>query len=242
MRMHCLAGGLVAAGHDAYLVSGGRPVPRPRFAVEPEIIVLPTLRRTDGGALVGGDGEEVRPLLRRRAATLADAVTAIRPDVVLVDHYPFSKWELAEEIEGAIAAARRADDRARAVCSLPRHRSPEPPRNRRPRPLCLPRRRLPRPWLRRAARACRSPVVPPRRPLRGRSHPDRARAGDGLRRGAAGARAGRRAPQHTVRRRQRRRSRCHGVPPGRDRGARAAVTPCTRRAGPAPRVRARRCR
>ena len=39
-------------------------------------------------------------------------------DVVLVEHYPFSKWALAGEIEATIAAARHANAAVRVVCSV----------------------------------------------------------------------------------------------------------------------------
>ena len=117
VRMHCIAASL-AAEHEVHLVDGGRPVPRPPFAAEPGRLVVPTLVRSPSGALVGDHGEPGDEVLARRAVVLADAVTAIRPDVVLVDHYPFSKWELSPEIDAAVSAARAASDRVQVVCSL----------------------------------------------------------------------------------------------------------------------------
>ena len=117
VRMHCLASGLARA-HEVHLVDGGRPVPRPHLAAEPQRLRLPTLARTATGELVGGDGGPAAPVVLRRAQVLADAIDAIRPDVLLVDHYPFSKWELTTEIDAAIAATRAANRSARVVCSL----------------------------------------------------------------------------------------------------------------------------
>jgi predicted glycosyltransferase len=117
VRMHAIATALAGA-HEVYLVEGGRPVPRPAQATEPRRLVLPTLLRTPEGELVGAEGERVADVLAARAGVLADAVAALRPDVVLVDHYPFSKWELTAEIDAAADAARAVNAGAKVVCSL----------------------------------------------------------------------------------------------------------------------------
>ena len=114
---HNIARGL-AKGHDVYLVKGGRPVPRRSALVEPRSISLPILHRSHDGQLVAEDGRGAGEVLARRAELLADAARDIRPDVVLVDHYPFSKWELQSEISAAITAARAANPRVQVVCSL----------------------------------------------------------------------------------------------------------------------------
>src|SRR5262245_39724345 len=102
---HNIARGL-AARHDVYLVEGGRRVPRPARATEPRSIEVPILIRTPTGTLVGEDGRIGDDVVARRAEVLAESVRAIEPDVVLVDHYPFSKWELHPEISTMISAAR----------------------------------------------------------------------------------------------------------------------------------------
>ena len=43
---------------------------------------------------------------------------ALRPDVVVIEHYPFSKWEHEGEIEALIGAARAANPGVRVVSSL----------------------------------------------------------------------------------------------------------------------------
>jgi predicted glycosyltransferase len=117
VRMHTIAGAL-AERHDVHLVEGGRPVPRPRLGFEPSRIPLPLLQRDADGALTGADGGSADAILAARADQLTAALAELRPDVLLVDHYPFSKWELGDEIEHAAATARRANADARVVCSL----------------------------------------------------------------------------------------------------------------------------
>lgn len=115
VRMHALARGL-AADHDVVLVDGGRPVPR-AGAEGPRRLVLPRLSRRQG-RLCADAGGGVEAVLEERARRLASTAEALRPDVVLVDHHPFSKWELDGEIAALVAAARRARPGVRVLCSL----------------------------------------------------------------------------------------------------------------------------
>lgn len=116
VRMHALACGL-CPGNEVHLLAGGRPVPRAPDPVDLRIVSLPPLARS-GGALIALDGTPIASVLAARVAVLVRAVEQIRPHVVLVDHYPFSKWELDAEITAAIDAARRCDPAVRVLCSL----------------------------------------------------------------------------------------------------------------------------
>jgi predicted glycosyltransferase len=53
-----------------------------------------------------------------RAAALGAAAGALRPDVLVVEHYPFSKWALGEEIGALVEAVRAARPAAKVVCSV----------------------------------------------------------------------------------------------------------------------------
>ncbi|MBX3025480.1 hypothetical protein KF840_11305 [bacterium] len=115
--MHALACGL-SREHEVELVDGGRPVPRAPDPPALRLLSLPRLARA-GGRLVALDGgAPVAAMLAERADILARAIAARPPDAVLIDHFPFSKWELAAEIAAAIAAARRGNPAARIFCSL----------------------------------------------------------------------------------------------------------------------------
>jgi len=117
VRMRAIARGLSPA-HEVYLVVGGRPVPGQRRPDEPEVVGLPALFRADGRLSAAGGPSSVPELLEERARTLARAVERIRPQIVLIEHYPFSKWELEPEMAATIEAARRSSAGVRIVCSL----------------------------------------------------------------------------------------------------------------------------
>lgn len=95
----------LATAHEVHLVAGGRPFPGSRDAPGVRFIDLPPIWREDG-RVVGAS-------LDGRKRPLADAVRRIAPDVLMIEHFPFSKWELADEALAAIEAAKGA----RVVCS-----------------------------------------------------------------------------------------------------------------------------
>ena len=117
VRTHAIACGL-ARTHQVLLVDGGRPVPR--LASPPALASLPLPRiGHHAGALVALD--DPRPLARvldERIERLTAAARAHAPDVVTIEHYPWSKWELEAETLALVEAARDANPSVRVVCSL----------------------------------------------------------------------------------------------------------------------------
>jgi predicted glycosyltransferase len=118
VRMLAIARGLRTAGHEVHLVDGGRAVPRREGPFDPTLIELPRLVRLGADIVAEETGRSVTEVLADRTRLLTEAARRICPDAVLVDHYPFGRWELDAEIGGMIAAARRANARARVVCSV----------------------------------------------------------------------------------------------------------------------------
>ena len=116
VRMHAIANGLAAA-HDAFIVNGGRYVPMPEDSPRLQRIRLHPVFRADG-ALRHRDRTDIATILEERSEQLCSAIAEIAADVLLIEHYPFSKWELESEILAAIEVARTRNPRVRIICSL----------------------------------------------------------------------------------------------------------------------------
>lgn len=114
-----IAEALVRAGADVTLVSGGEPVALPR---DPAIrfVQLPPIRARDARfSLIDGVGNAVDDALRQRRRTaLLEAFASARPDVVIIEGFPFARRAFRFELDPLIAAARAAVPRPRLICSL----------------------------------------------------------------------------------------------------------------------------
>jgi predicted glycosyltransferase len=118
VRLHEIAREL-ARHHEAHLVQGGRPVPRAR-ATGIHDVTLPALVRRDGRIVLldAADGHDTGAVLRERALRLDAALGALQPDVLVVEYYPFSRWDSQDEILGLLASARARCPGIRIVCSV----------------------------------------------------------------------------------------------------------------------------
>lgn len=101
-RMATLAGELATA-HDVTVVNAGRGSAEAAAFAQ---VDLPPLPVTGGRVQVPGVGHSC---WAARAETIRRTVEATGPHVVVVEHYPFSKWELGPEIETLLATARSAN-------------------------------------------------------------------------------------------------------------------------------------
>ena len=108
----------LARAHRVQLVDGGRTVPWSDPGAGLERVGIPALIRARRGLEPLDPGVGLEVALRRRARSLRDAAAALAPDIVVVEHFPFSKWELRGEILALLEAARTANPRLRVVCSL----------------------------------------------------------------------------------------------------------------------------
>ena len=105
----------LAERHRVSILDGGRRVTIPEVL---QRIEVPRLARCKGqlGLL---DGERITgDALDLRRQSLCRMLEQQRSDVVLVEHFPFSKWELAEEINVVQAAARRVNPGVKIIASL----------------------------------------------------------------------------------------------------------------------------
>ena len=117
VRASALAAAL-ARKHDVFFAHGGRTVPRPDPERELEVVQLPGLFRGERGLESVDSTRPIVDVLRERSAILRRAAARIKPDVVLVEHYPFSKWELTEEVDALFEAAAAANPKGRRISSV----------------------------------------------------------------------------------------------------------------------------
>lgn len=117
--MH-LARALAEGGFETVLASGGTklgvaPDPRVGFVQLPPIKTVGTDFRNlldEAGRPV----DEARRAERKRA--LGDLAVRFRPDVVITEHFPFGRRQLADEFLGLIAAAKVANPASIALSSI----------------------------------------------------------------------------------------------------------------------------
>jgi predicted glycosyltransferase len=116
MRARTIAREL-AASHDVWLTDGGRPVPTADDA-RVHLLRLPRLHRVSGELVPLESGRSLAAVWRERRERLSGAVMELRPDVVVIEHFPFSKWELADEIGFLLEHARESNPASRRICSV----------------------------------------------------------------------------------------------------------------------------
>lgn len=86
----------LAKRHQVWMFDGGKPVPHK----QPEglhYIKLPRIHRWKG-RLESLSDETVEQTLEKRTEVIKKACHSIQPDIVIIEHYPFSKWCLEKEI------------------------------------------------------------------------------------------------------------------------------------------------
>lgn len=120
VRAAHLARALAESGFAVTLASGGMPL----RGMEDEpfaFVQLPPVK-VEGVDFRNLLDEERRPIeASRRAdrqALLAGLATSLRPDVVITEHFPFGRRQLADEFLGLIAAARAANPKALVLSSV----------------------------------------------------------------------------------------------------------------------------
>jgi predicted glycosyltransferase len=101
--------------HQVSILDGGRTVPFPP-ALEP--VRVPGLARVSGELRPLDDALSLYEAFVLRREQLQDAISEQCPDVVLVEHFPFSKWELAGEIENLLDYTRQVNPAVKIVASL----------------------------------------------------------------------------------------------------------------------------
>lgn len=120
VRAAHLARALARGGFAVTLASGGmklRPMEGEPFA----FVQLPPVRTegVDFRTLLDEGGRAVEPeRMAARTAALEELTTRLRPDVVITEHFPFGRRQLADEFLAVIATAKAINPKVRILSSV----------------------------------------------------------------------------------------------------------------------------
>lgn len=120
VRARHLARALAGAGHEVTLASGGMPLAARQD--EPFACVQLPPVKVEGVDFRNLLDEAGQPIDSERRATrqvlLSGLATSLRPDVVVTEHFPFGRRQLAGEFIGLIAAAKAANPQVLVLSSI----------------------------------------------------------------------------------------------------------------------------
>ncbi len=120
VRMRHLAGALARAGFEVTLASGGVPL-RDQGAAPYALVQLPPVKiaGVDFSHLLDETGLPVTQGQRTaRGAMLVELAQRLRPDVIVTEHFPFGRRQLATEFFELIAAAKAANPAVLTLSSI----------------------------------------------------------------------------------------------------------------------------
>lgn len=120
VRAANLARALAQGGFSVTLASGGMPL-RVMEGEPFAFVQLPPIRTegTDFRTLLDESGEPIGPERKAaRIAMLEELAARLRPDVVIVEHFPFGRRQLSGEFLALIAAAKAARPEALVLSSV----------------------------------------------------------------------------------------------------------------------------
>lgn len=116
-RAAALTRGMMAAGIEVNVVTGGEPVPTIDFGAA-EVVQLPWLRAADTTftTLLDAQGQPATDVLfAERRSLLLSLAERVAPDAILIEHYPFGRRKFRVEIEPLLDAWQ---GRAGIACSV----------------------------------------------------------------------------------------------------------------------------
>ncbi len=103
---------------DVSFIDGGRPIPEADLDERIARIPLPSLRAGAQGIEPVDAQGDLQTVMHERQIRLSEAIEQIRPDVLCIEFFPFSRWSLKSEILNAIVALNQIKPGANVVCSL----------------------------------------------------------------------------------------------------------------------------
>ncbi len=117
----------LAQRHRVAVIDGGQALPFPPGVTR---LSLPRISRSKGKLASLQPELSLTQAFELRARRLQEHLAAECPDIILVEHFPFSKWELSAEIDALLEEARLCNPGVKVICSLrdiaPRTRHEDP--------------------------------------------------------------------------------------------------------------------
>lgn len=108
----------LARRHHLWFMVGGPPVRGPKLDSSVRMVSLPAIHRTEQGVLPLDASRSLAQVFAERRIVIERLLPEIRPDVLIIEHFPFSKWLLREELLATINIARAANPQVAVVCSV----------------------------------------------------------------------------------------------------------------------------
>lgn len=110
----------LAKEQDVYFINGGRPIPEAVPSKEINTIQLnPISRDLSTGSHISETPElPIEIVLKNRKDELILNIEKVKPDIFLIEFFPFARWELAPELLPSIQCIKEKNSRAKIVCSL----------------------------------------------------------------------------------------------------------------------------
>ncbi|MAR12942.1 MAG: hypothetical protein CL681_23620 [Blastopirellula sp.] len=104
--------------HAIWFVVGGRHVPGPPLDPSVQRVQLPAIHRTAEGVRPIDPSRSLASVFGDRRVTLERLIQKVQPHALIVEHFPFSKWLLRDELLEAIRVARQVTPSLHVISSV----------------------------------------------------------------------------------------------------------------------------
>ena len=108
----------LAATHAVWFINGGRSIPWASLPDSVTTVHLPCLHWRLNRLLPVGSNTTVEDTMLARKEQLRSVIEEARPDVLIIEHYPFSKFAFDQEIQAMILLARSLVPKLLVCCSV----------------------------------------------------------------------------------------------------------------------------
>ncbi len=104
--------------HEVWFVVGGAPVPSVALCDSVHVVQLSSIRRTPEGIIPCDSGTTLAEVFAERRQDLLELLRQVQPEVLMIEHFPFSKWVMRGELTAALETARAVNPKLKVLCSV----------------------------------------------------------------------------------------------------------------------------